>query len=65
MNDWSSHLLDSERHFKKAQDYLRASQSLGPTARAIAMVNAETKLLEGISCARDAVAAVRQMQGPR
>lgn len=65
MFDYSHYLLEMGRHAKKAHDYLTAAQSLGPTAKAVALVNAEQRMLEAISSARDALRAIRDQQTPR
>jgi hypothetical protein len=63
--DYSHYLLEMQHHAKKATAYLESSQSVGPMAKAVAMANAESKLLEAIASARQALAAIRNMQTPR
>jgi hypothetical protein len=59
MTDWSEPLINAERFMRKGKDYLVAAQSLSPTAKQVALVNAECKLLEAIGSLRDALAVVR------
>jgi hypothetical protein len=59
VDDYSTHLLDVERHTKKASDYLIAVQSVGPTAKARGLLDAELHVLELIVSARMVLASMR------
>lgn len=61
MDDYSTHMLDMAQATHKATDYLRASQSLGPLAKTVALLNAESRLMEAITAARLAMACIRGM----
>jgi hypothetical protein len=65
VDDYSTHLLDVERHTKKASDYLIAVQSVGPTAKARGLLDAELHVLELIVSARMVLASIRSQQTPR
>lgn len=60
--DWSTLFLEADRHKRKAKDTLVAAQSIGPSAQAVAYVQAEIHLLESINALREALASVRDKQ---
>jgi hypothetical protein len=61
-SDWSHHLIEMERYADKAGSYLRAAQSIGADGRIIALINAQSALLEAINAAREALSVVRQIE---
>lgn len=61
-DDWSHHLIEMERYADKAGSYLRAAQSIGADGRILALINAQSALLEAINAAREALSVVRNIE---
>jgi len=63
--DWSHYLIETGAETQKVRDYLIASQSVGPTAKARALIDAEQHALAAIAALRMLLGTIRDQQTPR
>jgi hypothetical protein len=60
--DYSHWFIEMQRHMNKSLSYMETAQCLGPVATPVALINAESALLEAIHAGREALASVRARQ---